>query len=352
MSRTSFSARLTATLLATVLTFGAAGAAEWDGGKLKPLADGFPARPIVLLVVDEPGSPDSIYASQLAEAATALSPVPVVVEHRVDFTNFGTWEAIAWVNDQDGLGPEGYINLVNTLPGGVIDLLAVDIESATGVGFDDYNPILTSEHTPFILHQRADAPWGKTLDEFVAYAKEHPDTLRHVTGGPGGGQDAALRVWAKTLGFTVKDIIGGSTGERALAVAAGEGDFTVSPFDVFSTHYEAGRVVPLAGSGSDPLPEPFSDLPVAESFGVTNDPFGVIRGVATGSDVSEEHRDWLFALLSKAAESPDFIEKRGRVPGTSQALLDHEGVVTLARSAHDQVLPIFQELGIYWADKK
>ena len=68
--------------------------------KLEPLADGFPNRPIVLLVVDEPGSTDSVFASQIAEAASKISPQPVTVEHRIDFTNFGTWEALAWVKDQ------------------------------------------------------------------------------------------------------------------------------------------------------------------------------------------------------------------------------------------------------------
>ena len=45
--------------------------------KMEPLADGFPNRPIVLLVVDEPGSTDSVFASQIAEAASKYSPQPV-----------------------------------------------------------------------------------------------------------------------------------------------------------------------------------------------------------------------------------------------------------------------------------
>ena len=33
-------------------------------------AAGFPDRPIVLMVIDEPGSADSVFASQIAEAAS------------------------------------------------------------------------------------------------------------------------------------------------------------------------------------------------------------------------------------------------------------------------------------------
>src|SRR5688572_15186561 len=106
-------------------------------GKLPVLANGFPKRPIILLVVDEPGSTDSVFASQIAEAASKISPQPVLVEHRIDFTTFGTWEALAWVRDQGKIASDGYLNYIYTLPDAMIDLLAVDIKSQVGVDIED-----------------------------------------------------------------------------------------------------------------------------------------------------------------------------------------------------------------------
>src|SRR5688572_5177811 len=81
---------------------------------MEPLADGFPSEPIMLIVIDSPGSTDSVFASQIADAASRISPQPVVVQHREDFTNFGTWEGIAWIKDQGELASEGYLNYVLT----------------------------------------------------------------------------------------------------------------------------------------------------------------------------------------------------------------------------------------------
>ena len=60
-------------------------------------------------------------AAPLGDPATADHEV----EHRVDFTNFGTWEGLAWVRDQGDLATQGYVNYVYTLSDAMIDLLAI-----------------------------------------------------------------------------------------------------------------------------------------------------------------------------------------------------------------------------------
>lgn len=319
-------------------------------GKLPALADGFPSRQIVLLVVDEPGSTDSVFASQLAEAASKISPQPVVVEHRIDFTNFGTWEALAWVKDQGDIASQGYINFIYTLPDATIDLLAIDIESQVGVGLNDLNGIVGAERVPIVMIQRTGAPWGDTLDGLVAYAKENPAKVRHISGGPGSGHDATMQAWVRRLGIQVNDIIGGTPAERALAVASGEGDINTSPVDVFQPHMDAGRVVPLMVSGKD-LPPPWDKLPSAQgSLGWTDDPFGQVRAVAGSPDVPAEHRQWLNDLYRLAMQDPDYRRKREQISGLQIMDLDHDGLNQLAETAIETVKPIYQEKGIYWAD--
>ncbi|MBH0238809.1 Bug family tripartite tricarboxylate transporter substrate binding protein [Methylobrevis albus] len=339
--------------LAALIVAGAGAAASAQSAeKLAPLADGFPNKQIVLLVIDEPGSTDSVYANQIAEQASKISPQRVIVEHRVDFTNFGTWEGIAWLKDQGALASDGYIAYVLTQPDAVIDMVAIDIEEMTGVTFDDFNPIIATEQVPFMLIQRADAPWGDTLEEFVAHAKANPGTVRHITGGPGGGQDAAMRVWLRHLGVTVNDIIGGNPTERALAVASGEGDITVSPVDVLTPHFDANRVEVLMGSGADAFPAPWDKVPSAGSLGMTDDPFDQTRTIAVSPDVSAEHAAWLFELFSKAGADPDYQARRMQISGLTPIEFNREQSREHAQTGYDKVLPIFKELGIYWGDQK
>jgi tripartite-type tricarboxylate transporter receptor subunit TctC len=318
---------------------------------MAPLADGFPNQPIVLMVIDSPGSADSVYASQIADAASRISPQPVVVEHREDFTNFGTWEGIAWIKDQGEIASEGYITYVLTIPDAMVDMAAIDIESMTGMTVDDLNTVIATERVPFFLIQRADAPWGDTLDEFVAYAQENPGTVRHITGGPGGGMDAAMRFWLGGLGITVNDVIGGNPTERALAVASGEGDITASPPDVLGPHYDAGRVELLLGAGANAFPAPWDAVVPSESRVGTVDPFSQTRTIATSPDVSDEHRDWLYALFSAAAQDPAFVEQRSSVTALQLVDLDPQESKDLAMYGLDVSVNMFKELGIYWGDQ-
>ncbi len=327
--------------------------AELVDGKLPALEDGFPSRPVVLLVVDEPGSADSVYANQIAEAASAISPQPVVVEHRQDFTNFGTWEAIAWIRDQGELASEGYISYVLTLPDAMVDMAAIDIESMTGMTEDDLNPVIATERVPFFLIQRADAPWGDTFEDFIAYGKENPGTFRHITGGPGGGMDAVIRFWLGELGdVQVQDIVAGNPTERALAVASGEGDFTAAPPDVLSPHYDAGRVELLLGAGDAEFPAPWDDVPNSASVGIENDPFQQTRTIATSPDVSEEHRQWLYDLFSLAAQQPRYREQRQQVKALELIDMDPQEAKEFSEYGLKVSVDLFRDLGIYWGDQE
>jgi len=316
-----------------------------------PLPDGFPNQPIVLLVIDSPGSADSVFASQIAEAASKISPQPVVVEHREDFTNFGTWEGIAWIKDQGELASEGYITYVATIPDAMVDMAAIDIESMTGMTVDDLNPIIATERVPFFLIQRADAPWGDTLDDFLAYAQANPGAVRHITGGPGGGMDAAIRFWIDNLGITVTDVIGGNPTERALAVASGEGDITASPPDVLRPHFDAGRVELLMGAGSEAFPAPWEAVPPSESRGMTDDPFSQTRMIGASPDVTEERRDWLYALFSAAAKDPAYVEQRSSVAALQLIDMDPAEVKEFAMLGLDVSVNMFKDLGLYWGDQ-
>ena len=324
---------------------------ELVDGKLPALEDGFPNRPIVLMVIDEPGSADSVYASQIAEAASEISPQPVIVEHRVDFSNFGTWEGVAWIKDQGEIASDGYITYVLTLPDAMVDMAAIDIESMTGMTTDDLNPVIATERVPFMLIQRADAPWGDTIDDFVAHARENPGSIRHITGGPGGGMDAAMRFWLDHYDVEVQDVIGGNPTERALAVASGEGDVTAAPPDVFLPHYDAGRVELILGAGSTEFPEPWQDVPTSGSEGMENDPFKQTRTIATSPDVSEEHRDWLYTLFSTAAQDPDYVAQREKVHAIELVDLDPAEAKELSELGLGVSVDMFKELGIYWGDQ-
>ena len=77
--------------------------------------------------------------------------------------------------------------IVFPAPGIITDLLVEDMKKAVGVDLSDFNPVILTEQLPYFLHQRADAPWGDKLEDLIKYAKENPETVRYISGGPGAG---------------------------------------------------------------------------------------------------------------------------------------------------------------------
>ena len=324
---------------------------EFVKGVLQPLPDGFPNRSLVIMVIDDPGSSDSVYAMQLSEAAKKISPVPIVIEHRQDFSNYGLWEGIAWTKDQGKLGSDGYISFVFGVPGNIMDLLVIDMKKEVGVDQNDLRFVVSAENTPYFLHQRANAPWGNTVQDLVAYAKKNPGTVRYISGGAGGGQDAAMQWYIKGLGFTVKEIIGGGADARALAVAAGEGDVTVSRPESILPHFQGGKVKVLMVGGSEPAPPPWEGVPTAASLGLKGDPYGTYRSLGTIAQVPKDHLVWLKTLFTAAAKDKQFVDNRKSIPGLVYKIRSEEEMLKLSQDAYDFSLPIMKERGVYWGDK-
>ena len=320
-------------------------------GQLQPLEDGWPSEPITLMVEDDPGSGDSIYASQLQEAMRELSPVQVNVEHRGDFGNLGTFEAVAFMND-DPAGSDGRIALVVTIPGFVADALVIDTETEINLGIDDMNGLAVTEQVPYVVHQNVDAPWGVGFQEMIDYCHENPGEVRYISGGPGSGQDVIFNYYMNEMDCEVNTIIGGGQEERALAVASGEGDVTVSPQNLVLPFFQDGRVEVTLVAGDVPAEEPWPDAPNSAEFGLAeNDPGIQSRGFLVASNTPEDHRLWLQELVRLASEDPDYQANREEVPGLYHEFIPGEEMNELMQTSYDTMLPVVQSQGIYFGDQ-
>ena len=320
---------------------------EWVDGVLQPLSDGFPEQEITLLVADEAGSPDGVYARQLQDAAEELSPVPIQVVDRTDFTSFGTWEALSWVLEQPE-GATGHINIVFTAPGGIVDLHTAPVVEDLGLDLEFLQPVIATEDLPYVVHKCAEAPW-ESMEQLVEYTRENPGELRYISGGAGSGQDVAF-LWylseENLNGGPVDLIPGGSQSQRATAVAACEGEVTTSPVDLVLPHYQAGRVEVLMVGRDTPI-EPWTDVPTAADLGMPDDPWGQTREVVVPGDVPPEHVDWLFELWSTAVEDPTFVENREQLPGLTMNVRGPDEAEELNRTAFEAAETVTRDLGIH-----
>lgn len=320
---------------------------EYVDGKLQPLPDGFPNQAISLVVLDEPGSSDGVYARHIQAALRDISPVPIEIIDRGDVGTYPTWEALGWTLDQPD-GDQGYYPIVVVLPGSVLDLNTVPIERDLGVTLDDLNFVITTEVTPYVVTSRKDAPWGTSFEELVTYAKANPGTVKYLSRSPGSGGYIAMERFLELKGIAFDKKVGGSHNEIQSAIGAGVADVGITQVETALTHWEAGRIELLMVTGDSRAPAPWDAVPSAADMGMAGEPWAQNRGFAVNKSVPDLHRTWLFEAFSKAASTDEFKANRLRLPGNKLTELDHNQTKELAQKAKEYSEPVVRRLGIHW----
>lgn len=326
-------------------------------GKLAPLADGFPSKPLTLISIDDPGAPDGIYALTLKAAIedNKIIDQRLVVQDRPDFGTYGTWEGLEYIN-KDAQGKDGYIMAIATIPGAIVDLLATDVVTKIGADIEKLNVIWSTEYVPYVMTSRKDAPWGNDVAAMIKYAQENPGKLKYISRGPGSGLDLAFsnysQIAAKQAGMAageegipVEEIIGGSHAEINAVLGAGEGDIAMTLSDVGKQFYDDGRVEVLTFSGNAPAPAPFTVKTMKEHFGpelLPSDPWGQNRTIFTGTDVPDCHYQWLAKLVELGVSTEQFKQQRLTVPGLTLQTLSREEMWELAKNAYNAACPILK----------
>lgn len=292
---------------------------EYVDGVLQPLPDGFPEQPITIIVPDDPGTRDSIYARHWADAVNAASPVNVVVSDRPDFGSlWGTWSALEYMKADEG-GQEGYLMVVAQIVGASQDTLSTEMSEELGLTLDDFNFVIGTEEVPFVLAQRKDPPWGSTdFDDMVEYVQANPGEVTYVCRGPGDGIDLTWKAYSEALGgLEFREVCGEDRQQMVSIVGAGDGDITFNTPNEVLVGVEAGRVDVIFVNGPEPVADdsPWAGVPNGATILGEDDPWRYPGGFAVAPEVPDLHRAWLFELFSGVMDAPELIEARSTVPG-------------------------------------
>lgn len=221
---------------------------------------GYPSRPVTLIVPTAAAGGTDTIARLFADALGKAMKQPFVVDNRPGANGIIGVDSVA-------KGPADGYRLLFTYAA----TMAVNPSLYRKLPYDplrDFAPIAQIGRGGNLLLVRKDLPVN-TLQEFVSYAKAHPDTLNYCSWGLGSGGHLTMESLKKQAGITmthipykgsspcVQDIMGGQ-------VDAGFGD-TSSTVELV----KAGRVKALAHSSSGRLPS----LPEVPSMTEAGYPF-------------------------------------------------------------------------------
>jgi tripartite-type tricarboxylate transporter receptor subunit TctC len=138
---------------------------------------GYPVRPIRLLVGFAPSGSTDIVARAITPKLQALLGQPIVVENRPGAGGNIATEQVARAV------PDGYTLLLGT-----IGPLAINPTLYRDLPFDPIKDLTPISRVGLVLNVLAvptDRPW-RSVSDLIAAAKQHPDTLTCATSGVGG----------------------------------------------------------------------------------------------------------------------------------------------------------------------
>jgi tripartite-type tricarboxylate transporter receptor subunit TctC len=201
----------------------------------------FPTRPVVLTVGFAPGGGTDTAARIVAQKLSENLGQSVVVENKPGAGGNVAAQHIAMA------APDGYtIHLTSVGP------MTVAPHLVKGLAYDpqrDIAPITMGVVFPNVMVVPTSVP-AKTLDEFVALAKQKPDRFSYGSAGVGGAGNLAGELFKERAGISMVHVPYKGGGPAMTDALAGRVDMYIGVPSTVAPHVEAGKLRALATTGS------------------------------------------------------------------------------------------------------
>ena len=220
------------------------------------LAQAYPTRPIRFIVPFAPGGSTDTLARTLSTKLGEALGQQVVVDNRAGGNgNIGT-DLVAHA------APDGYTILL-----GYIANLAIGPSLYAKLPYDpvrDFAPITLLAVAPNILVVHPSVP-VKNFQEFIAYAKANPTKINFASAAVASPGHLSGELLNLAAGIHMQHVPYTGSGQAVVDLVGGQVQVMVSGMSSVMPHIKAGRLRPLAVTGSRRSPA-VPDLPtIAES---------------------------------------------------------------------------------------
>jgi len=201
----------------------------------------FPSRPVTLTVGFAPGGGTDTAARIIAQKLSANFGQSVVVDNKAGAGGNVAAQHIAMA------APDGYtIHLTSVGPMSVAPHLVKDL------AYDprrDIAPITMGVVFPNVMVVHMGVP-AKTLDEFVALAKQKPGQINYASAGVGGAGHLAGELFKERAGINMVHVPYKGGGPAMTDLLAGRIDMYIGVPSTVAPHVEAGKLRALATTGA------------------------------------------------------------------------------------------------------
>jgi len=277
------------------------------------VAQGFPSKPVRIVVPFPPGGSTDLLARRIAEKWQASMGQPVIVENRAGAGGTTGSEFVARA------APDGH-----TLVMGVTGSHGVSVSLNPRLPYHplrSFEPVSRVVSAPLVVVVGAAVP-ARTLAEYVAAAKARPGEITHSSPGVGTSMHLTGEMFNAAAGTQLVHIPYKGSAGAVNDLMGGQVQSMFSDFLVALPHVESGRIRALAVTSAQRHPLMPGVPTVAESGYPGFEALswqGLFAPAGTPKDIVER----LSAETRKALASPDirdFFTKQGfEVAGSTPA---------------------------------
>ena len=270
-------------------------------------AQGFPNKPIRIIVGVPAGSGQDVEARQLAAIMTAELGQTVVIENRPGDAQLLAMGVVAKAM------PDGY-----TLGGGQISNLAANPRLFDKPPYDverDFVPVSLSIKHPWLLYVNAAVP-ATTLQEFIALAKAKPNTITYASTGPGNLLHVSMEWFQILTGTKLRHVPYGAT-PWTNDVLSGEVQSVMFPLVTMTDHVRSGKLRALAISNGKERSAQMPNVPMFAEAGLGQFEVTAWAGLVAPAGTPKEIVEKLGAAAARAAQTPQYREFAAKFGATA-----------------------------------
>ncbi|WP_413763169.1 tripartite tricarboxylate transporter substrate binding protein [Variovorax sp. Varisp41] len=262
------------------------------------LAQGFPDRPVTLVVPYPAGGSADILARTVGQKLAAQLGQPVVVENK---GGAGTAIGARFVAEAK---PDGYTLLLGTVSSQAIN------PAMSKVGYDpvkDFVPVSALASIPFVLVAHPGAPYG-SVAELLAAARQAPGSISYASAGPGTSNHLAGEMLASAAKLKLLHVPYRGSAPALADVLAGHVplmfDLQTTSLPNIATH----KLKPLAVTGSRRSPL-LPDVPTVAESGLPGFEVSAWFGVFAPAKLPPPVLRQLSAAMAKVLEEPALAQR-------------------------------------------
>ncbi|TSA41877.1 MAG: tripartite tricarboxylate transporter substrate binding protein [Betaproteobacteria bacterium] len=302
---------------------------------LVTFAQGFPSKPLRLIVRAPPGGTDDLIARLISPAIGKVLGQQVIVDYRPGAGGLVAWEYVA------KQPPDGY-----TLSLAASGLAAVkSLRQETPVDpFRDFGWVsqVTSFMLVLVVHPSLPV---RTLKELIALARSRPGQLSYGSSGVGATPHLAAEYFKAMAKVQIDHVPYKGAGPMYLDLIGGRIEMGAAVVGSAMPLIRSGKIRGLGVSGAKRSPQ-LPEVPTIAEAGLTGYEFEPFYAIVVAIRTPREIMGALSEAIAKAMSPPEFREQFFRIVGSEVLFNTPEQMLQVAKKEAELIDKIVRAANI------